>query len=572
MDMRNMLVELQAAGRKTEMAFLSLGDIFPELMTVRKNKDSDALSEKINFLSNECSNFSSASDNFWTGRETVYEPMLEKLNEKISMLSDLNKDVQVIKDCSEEMELLSLNAMVISIKSGAKGRAFSSITESLKKLSSSMIENSSRLVEEENSLLRNIQSLEDIISELSHSQKKALDSCKTGYSSMQEVLQSIEEPIPEIKKNAEEVWSFISKDMETIQMQDIIKQSADQVVLCLREFKDYASLSETNTERKRDILTFDLQLCRIALQILEDISAKLKDCTGIFRTDWDKVLEILDTVEKKRQGYVDSFMAGGSGDSSISARFETILSGVQGIIDEFFKYLNTQKSLARACKLIKTKSRDISLVFTNLLPVINSLQHVRVLQKIEIAKNDAISSVRNSANDMDSFIGRSKETIEAMSDLLSDFLVESDKLLSDFVNEITETGELAEKLKVVVSDFFSDLKEAQVEIGRALKNFSVFPSGFGEKCESVRKHLSSLITASDIYSGLAASLRNEIESLSALQRQEIEMAGLPSWDLKDDAFKSIIDKFTITLHKQYAGNITGISVESGMGSGEVTFF
>ena len=250
----------------------------------------------------------------------------------------------------------------------------------------------------------------------------------------------------------------------------------------------------------------------------------------------------------------------------------SVRESVQGIIDEFFKYLNTQKSLARACKLIKTKSRDISLVFTNLLPVINSLQHVRVLQKIEIAKNDAISSVRNSANDMDSFIGRSKETIEAMSDLLSDFLVESDKLLSDFVNEITETGELAEKLKVVVSDFFSDLKEAQVEIGRALKNFSVFPSGFGEKCEAVRKHLSSLITASDIYSGLAASLRNEIESLSALQRQEIEMAGLPSWDLKDDAFKSIIDKFTITLHKQYAGNITGISVESGMGSGEVTFF
>lgn len=572
MDMHNMLVELQAAGRKTEMAFLSLGDIFPELMTVQKNKSSDSLSEKIRLLGNECNNFGSVSHDFWTGREAVYEPMLEKLNEKIGMLSDLNKDVQVIKDCSEEMELLSLNAMVISIKSGARGRAFSSITESLKKLSSSMIENSSKLVEEEGSLLQNIQSLEGIISDLSSSQKKALSSCNVGHCNMQEVLQSIGEPLPEIKKNADEVWTFISKDMETIQMQDIIKQSADQVVLCLKEFKDYSSINDSDCERKRDVLTFDMQLCKIALQILEDISSKLKDCTRIFQADWDKVLDILESVEKKRQGYINSFISEDAGENGISFRFEKILSDFQGILDEFFKYLNTQKSLAKACKLIKTKSRDISIVFTDLLPVVNSLQHVRVLQKIEIAKNDAISSVRNSANDMDAFIGRSKDTIEAMSDLLQNFLVESDNLLSDFVNEITETGELAEKIKLTGSDFFTKLKEAQFEIAKALKNFTVFPAGFNEKCAAVRKHLTSLITASDTYSGLALSLEREIESLSDLQKKEVEKSGLSNWELKDDAFKSIIDQFTITLHKQYAGNITGISVESGIGSGEITFF
>lgn len=572
MDMQNMLAELQAAGQKVETAFLSLGDLFPALMTVRKNKNSETLSEVIRSLGDDCDNFGAISNDFWIGREAVYEPMLENLNEKIGMLGDLNKDVQIIRDCSEEMELLSLNAMVISIKSGAKGRAFSSITESLKKLSSSMIVNSSKLVEEEKSLLQSIQSLEGIVSDLSSSQKKALKSCDTGHCSMQEVLRSLGEPLPEMEKDADEVWPLISKGMETIQMQDIIKQSADQVVLCLKEFKDYASLKDAGDDRLKDVLTFDMQLCKIALEILDDISAKLKECTGIFRTDWDTVLSILDSVEKKRLGYIDSFISDSNGQSNISRRFEKILSDFQDILDEFFKYLNVQKSLARTCKLIKTKSRDISTVFTDLLPVVNSLQHVRVLQKIEVAKNDAISSVRNSANDMDAFIEQSKETIESMSGLLDNFLTESDKLLSDFVSEITETGELAEKLKATGSVFFNKLKEAQNEIGRALKDFTVFPEGFGDKCSAVRMHLASLIAVSDSYAVLAGTLGRELENLTSLRKGEIDSAGLSSWEIKDDSFKSIIDKFTITMHKQLAGSITGVSVESGGESGEITFF
>ena len=37
MDMNHVLVELQAAGKKTEAAFLSLSDIFPQLLSVKNN-------------------------------------------------------------------------------------------------------------------------------------------------------------------------------------------------------------------------------------------------------------------------------------------------------------------------------------------------------------------------------------------------------------------------------------------------------------------------------------------------------------------------------------------------------
>lgn len=570
--MNSMLTDLQSAEMKTETAFVSLSDIFPQLMTVRQNKRPDDIPEKIAFLRKECDSFGSVSGDFWKGREEVYGPMLEKLNEKIRMLDDLERDVQVIRECSEEMELLSLNAMVISIKSGAKGRAFSSITESLKRLSSSMIENSSRLVKEQNSLLEAIRSLEGILSDLSASQKTSLSSCETGHCTMQSVLDSVGNPLPEIDRTADSVWEYISKSMSTIQMQDIIKQSAAQVVLCLKEFKDPALLPEDDHARRNDVLAFDIRLCEIALEILHDVQKQMQECTGIFREDWDHLTEILRKVETMRAGYVDSFSSGAEGQTSVAMRFQDVMEQFEQILDGFFKYLNAQKSLVKTCKLIKTRSRQIVAVFTDLAPVVDSLQHVRVLQKIEIAKNDAISSVRNSANDMDTFISRSKDTIETMSGLLTDFLQESDRLLSDFVKEITETVELAERLKASGSEFFVRLKDAWQEIRAALRRFTVFPPGFDEKCGAVRRHLDMLEQTSGDYARLSRQLAAEMEELNAVQQQELEKAGLSAWEMKDDAFKSIIDRFTITLHKKLAGDITGVEVESGIESGEVTFF
>ncbi len=572
MDMNHMLAELQSAGRKTESSFLSLSDIFPQLLAVRKNIKSGDLLEKISVLQKECSTFGTLSGDFWSGREEAYTPMLEKLNEKVSMLGDLEQDVKTIRECSEEMELLSLNAMVISIKSGVRGRAFSSITESLRNLSSRMIENSSRLVQEQGHLIESIKALEGVISDLSVSQKEELDLCSSGHANIENILQSIGRPLPEIEEKAAEVWKYIVKSMETIQMQDIVKQSAAQVALCLKEFKDYSEFSEDDVSRRNDVICFDIQICKISLEILKDISARLEECIKIFSSDWDSLQEILETVEKMRVGYINSFYSDTGGQMSLSSQFNQALEQFQQILDGFFYYLNSQKSLVKDCKSIKSHSRGIFIVFMDLLPVVTSLHHVRVLQKIEVAKNDAISSVRNSANDMDTFIERSKDTIEGMSKLLDSFLSESDQLLSAFISEITQTGDVASELKTFGGEFFAHLKDAQNELARTLKTYMVFPAGFDKKCSAVRSHIEALVSASASYMNLSESLSREVENLSALQSEELEKAGLSSWQLEDDSFKEMIDNFTITLHKRLAGDITGVAVESGMESGEVTFF
>ena len=48
--------------------------------------------------------------------------------------------------------------------------------------------------------------------------------------------------------------------------------------------------------------------------------------------------------------------------------------------------------------------------------------------------------------------------------------------------------------------------------------------------------------------------------------------GITSWELKDDRLKDLVTHFTITAHKEEAGEIGDFGVEDGLEAGEITFF
>ena len=68
-----------------------------------------------------------------------------------------------IKDESENMEVISLNAMVVSIRSGKEGQAFSYITANLKQSSKRLIKQSDALIQYENTVQSMLKELENEI-------------------------------------------------------------------------------------------------------------------------------------------------------------------------------------------------------------------------------------------------------------------------------------------------------------------------------------------------------------------------------------------------------------------------
>ena len=143
---------LEETSAKIEDMFLSLADKFSALLNKKGGTSLEELISALNELKESNDKASEKEDALFNGFDKHYSALYTNLNQKIEDLNELDTMVKEIKNDSEEMELITLNAMVISIKSGEKGLAFSCITENLKRLSNQMLQYANHLLTEEDEL------------------------------------------------------------------------------------------------------------------------------------------------------------------------------------------------------------------------------------------------------------------------------------------------------------------------------------------------------------------------------------------------------------------------------------
>ena len=178
MDIRQIQESMQKCSGETERIYTRMGTCFPALLSITKGGTSASLPALKRLFANLSEGFSDYSNDevqFFETYNRKNESLFSSLNEKMVSLDGINERVGAIRTDSEELEIISLNAMVISIKSGEKGRAFSCITENLKSLSARMISLSNELILDEKRLLTRNDSLKESFQSVLGAQKDVLD-------------------------------------------------------------------------------------------------------------------------------------------------------------------------------------------------------------------------------------------------------------------------------------------------------------------------------------------------------------------------------------------------------------
>ena len=195
MEISETLSKINAISLKSEQIFLQLGNLFPSLLNRDGGTSLQTLGGMFSSFSESDNNTKTKEQEIFTNYAAKYDPLFNQLNEKIEDLKKLDKMIAEIKEDSEQMELIALNAMVISIKSGEKGQAFSRITENLQRLSNDMNLFAGKLSEEEAQLLAHINTLKDIFSGILDAQKKLSDKGSSGSADVKNLISSVSEPI-----------------------------------------------------------------------------------------------------------------------------------------------------------------------------------------------------------------------------------------------------------------------------------------------------------------------------------------------------------------------------------------
>lgn len=572
MELEFAVSKINQISSKSEAIFLQLGNLFPSLLNQKGGTSLLSLSKMLSDLNNGNAQSAKFEKEIFIDYGAKYNPLFDKLNEKINDLRKLDKMIAEIKEDSEQMELIALNAMVISIKSGEKGQAFSRITENLQRLSNDMFLFSDKLSEEENHLLEFINTLKSIFSGILESQKSLSSSGTSSSSDIKNLITNVSTPLSMMESDIDEIYLPIQKAMEGLQLQDIIRQSLEHVQSCIKEIKLSNSPAE-GTDEELDYVSFNISLYELACDVLTDINNYISQSSESFDSNWTNVIELLDKVENEKNDFEHKFLADYTiSNDNIDKRLSAIIDGFKAMLEEFNNYHVVQKDLLHTTQNITARARTIYAVFDNLRPVMSRLHHVRILQQIEVSKNDAIKSVQDSVTDMDNLINSANKSLDTMQALLENFITDTGSMLSTFTASIATDNENMLNLKNAKSKYFEELKSGKNTLSSIIQNFTVFPDGFQQKCVTVQQNLQDLKKISSEISNFIIALKESQKELSERKATILNERNISDWEIKNNKFSELIKHFTITAHKEAAGKIAGLSIEKGSASGEITFF
>lgn len=572
--------DIQQCSDKTEILYTRLGEIFPSLLSIVADTDPSSslasLREVLTSIRNGLNVSGDGSDDFLGGFNERNTALFGKLADKMTALDSIHARLEDIRNNSEELELISLNAMVISIKSGDKGRAFSCITENLKRLSASMISLSNELMLEEKKLLEKNTILEKSFA----ASRSRYDGITHSHAvSLQETvlpaLDSAGEDLAALEGKAGQTISPIRQAMTGIQLQDIIRQSIDQVLLATKEIVPLDD--QISTEDQLDRIVVDIQLLEICEKIIDDVHANVMKSVSVFSENWYLVHHILDEVEQQRRKFLSSYLDySNRNGTSLPLLLDRASESFSEFVSRITVFQREQKGMVQDTASILGEVKYLRTLFETIRPIIARLQHVRITQQIEVAKNEALHSVRGTVDHMSDLIYRTESSVEETRKELEQFITDIESITGVYGEGAKRDDRELSRIREEKSRSFKIVQDSNEILSSKLSDLRVYPDSFQVMCKEVDDALVSMQTIADTLASLKESVVENVRESCSWRDSILAKTGSETWTIQNDRLRELVERFTITAHKETAGQIGGFSVEDStldsIKSGEVTLF
>ena len=533
MNVTSALSQVSSINAKLDAIFSQLNTLFPQITHRNSHTTFQELKDTLSSIQSALSSKSTGS---MTDFSQKYTPIFDKLNEKIKDLKSLDKMIAEVKEDSEQMELIALNAMVISVKSGEKGLAFSKITENLQRLSKDMFVYSDKLSAEETLLLEQINSLKSIFSGIIDSQRSISSKDGECISEIQRMMSNVGSQISDIANKVDSIYPAIERTMTIAQGKKQLEGRFQPLSLALSELSKYNPV-HTGSEDELDYLSFAINVYEKAYGFLSQISSEFSQLCSKFAGNWQEVIEIMENSDTMRMDFESRFLNNHAfGNDNIAKQISSITDKYKQMISEFSNYHLVQKDLQGICQNITGRAKTIYSVFEKLRPVMSRLHHVRILQQIEVSKNDAITSVQDSVTDMDNLINEANAALDGIQEILENFIQETGSMLSNFVVSISKDNDNMTAIRNEKEVTFGDLNNGQATIAKAFQNFFVFPDDFQKKCVLVQQNLQEFMRINSELASFSGEIENEKNQLAERKNSLMSEKGLESWTITDSKY------------------------------------
>ena len=503
--------------------------------------------------------------------------LFSSINEGIDHLSSLDGRIENIRDDSIEMELISLNAMTVALKAGLGGRAFSYITDELKKLSSRTIIYTEELTRSGASILKDFLEFRKLVGEIQAFQQrffgdfqeklnKCFDRYNMGVKQLAEMLFGVIEEAKAVKKP-------LYRIMEEVQLQDIIKQSLEHVLLSLKEF-DLDPEAEYN-DHLLDELSFVEKIPRLCQDLLDDISLKIRQSRDLFSTNLTDIRSTLRDVEEQRGAFLEYFTDQGENELEGGA-LEQMFAESVGVLKELLsgidRSMTGKKAIGRDGNRIIENITVLKTGFENFFEIIDRFYAIEVASRIQVAKQEVLRDRTETVNEMTRLTSRIDDDVKEALRILKDALTKIYRIINRYSDKVEMEMSVVQETADCIKSSYDRLMFSKTTLADTLKNFSVYSERFLSLLDASEGDILRLGMLVKVISEVKDELADVQARAETLKREVLQDMGLQEWQIKDDKLQTMIERFTIFTHKKVAGELGGFEVEEGSREGGLTLF
>ena len=188
-----------------------------------------------------------------------------------------------------------------------------------------------------------------------------------------------------------------------------------------------------------------------------------------------------------------------------------------------------------------------------------------ISQRIEVARNSVISSIQSTVDYMTKLIAQTDENVQKAQDILQDFITNNTKQTKKFSKDASMDRKFFSKINKEKLSFLTTLVEA-------VNDFTVYSESFMSSYSTIENAIFNLEELSQKLETEQSSLRHVKSDAFKTKEKLMAENGITSWEIKNHSFIDFIKQFTVISDKIAVGNLTGVEVENGVESGEITFF
>ncbi len=486
--------------------------------------------------------------------------LLEKLSEIYIKLSFLKVPINEIQDAADLMSLLALNSMVVAIQAGSKGGGFTCITDDLKTASSSAHSIAGEIMEKGrhvNNDYNRFTSLSDRIRGSEADVRTFLDkNLPENFDSFDKYIVEFIDYLEKMSADMEMIRPALMKIMQSIQNQDVIRQSMDHILISLRELEKGSVHDEIG---EVGFILLKQQLYSLGHLVLSDIMRWLESDLENLDDSSRECENILVNLDKDRQKFLSQQKDKSPGSRSLARQLFSIREDVEKVLEKNDSANGMWEELFDENRSLVTSLLGLGDRINSLSELIELFHNINVLARIEIARTNVFGNIESAVSEMEGINHRIEEAVDQI------------MKVEHFIRSGSKENELAFQEKILKSSKFVNvfrndinrllifMEESVNLLYNTLDDCKVFSARFTDLFFDSKNQIGNIQACHLELLKLDGILEKEIKQLDLkIEKISPEEVNHPK---NQERIGEILSHFTIFKHKKEASLLAGIDVD-----------